>query len=489
MLKFLRKKGVMKVILWGTAIVIILCFGLLSNAGLLQDRNPGGPNYAGKVFEKKISLDEFENNYHYTLIQAQLQYGQNFNRILPRLNLESQTWDRIILLKEAEHKHIKIPDGEVIEEIRRNPLFYNQQTNSFDQKAYQQILRQGFRINSRTYEEGVRNDLKIRRLFDQATFNVTVTDDEILEHYRQEHEKIRVSYVLFPSEAHLDLAPYDEIRAKNFFLEHKNDFFQAPMVNIFYIACPFDPDQEESRDAAYEQARAVLNDLDSGTDLFDAAKSRRLEVKESGFIDLQHPDPDLGWPLEAFQMLAQMKLGQYSNIISAEDRYLILELRNARAAYYPPYDEVKAQVKEAYLHQEASQLALAAARAALPEFQHQGSFAETAEQLGLNVYTTPDFHFGQYLPIIGLSPDFHQTALALTDEQPLSDAIMVDKGAAILYLDERIAIDAQQYDADKDLFGQQLLLQKKMQVFQQDLIQRLRARARLEDLVSQKKEN
>jgi len=489
MLKFLRKKGVMKVLLWTTAVVIILCFGILSNAGLLQNRNPGSPNYAGKVFGKKVSLDEFENNYHYTLIQAQLQYGQNFNQIFPQLNLEQQTWDRIILLKEAAREHIKVSDQEVIEEIRKNPLFHNQKTRTFNQKTYQQILRQGFRINSRTYEEGIRDDLKIRRLFELATFNVSVTDDEVLERYKEDHETIRVSYVLFPTEAQLEHASYDEIQAKNFFLDHKRDFLQPPMVNVFSITVPFDPDQDDSKTTAYEKVYTVLTALHSGTDLSDAAKAHQLEVKESGFFDLQNPDPNLGWPLETFQMLARMKLGQYSDILSTENSYLIIQLHKARPAYYPPYDEVQEQVKTAYLRYEASQLALKAAEAALPDFQQGESFTETAQRLGLSVYTTPDFLFGQYLPIVGVSPDFHQSAFALSADTPLSGAVMTKKGAAILHLDERIAIDNQKYEDDKDSFGQQLLMQKKMQVFQQDLIQKLRSEAELMDLVSQKKQN
>ena len=53
----LRKKGIAKKITWVIAIVIILCFGF-GTASMLSNSRP--ESYAGRLFGKKISFDEFE---------------------------------------------------------------------------------------------------------------------------------------------------------------------------------------------------------------------------------------------------------------------------------------------------------------------------------------------------------------------------------------------------------------------------------------------
>jgi len=53
-MKYLRKKGVMKKVLWVVAVIIVLSFGVLGQAYLLSDRPQN--DFAGKIFGKKISL-------------------------------------------------------------------------------------------------------------------------------------------------------------------------------------------------------------------------------------------------------------------------------------------------------------------------------------------------------------------------------------------------------------------------------------------------
>lgn len=100
MLKILRKKGVAKKIIWFIAIVIIISFGFFGTASLLSNQRNTG--YAGKIFGKKISFDQFEKVYGHVAIQALIKYGDNFNKIREHLDLESQTWDRLIMLHEAK---------------------------------------------------------------------------------------------------------------------------------------------------------------------------------------------------------------------------------------------------------------------------------------------------------------------------------------------------------------------------------------------------
>ena len=60
------------------------------------------------------------------------------------------------------------------------------------------VLQQGLRITTRDFEEGTRNDLMIKKLFDRETFAASISEEEVLEGYKQFNEKMRVSYILFP---------------------------------------------------------------------------------------------------------------------------------------------------------------------------------------------------------------------------------------------------------------------------------------------------
>src|SRR3989344_2096800 len=108
MLKTLRKKGVAKKVLWFTAIIIILSFGVFGTANYYQGGNES--SHAGRIFGKKITFDEFQESFLHARNQAILRYGDNFDKIAPMLDLDSEAWDRLILLQEAKKRRIKVLD-------------------------------------------------------------------------------------------------------------------------------------------------------------------------------------------------------------------------------------------------------------------------------------------------------------------------------------------------------------------------------------------
>lgn len=483
MMKFLRKKGVMKALLWGIAIVVILSFGILSNAYLLTEKS-AELKYAGKAWGRKISLEDFQNSYQFVLIQAQLQYGENFNQILPMLKLNDQAWDRIILLEEARRQRINVSDKEVVEAIGNIPFFRNQNTGTFDQNIYEMILTRGLRISSRAFEEGMRNSLKISRLFERQTFAVSISEDEIAVAYKEANEQVRISYVLFPAEDFINQIVFDEIKAKDYFLNHKNDFVQPPMVNASYITFPFDSADTASKSQAYEKAFNTLSALSEGNDFLAAAKIHAADIKETGFFDVNKPALTLGWPLETLKSLFSMRTGEHTDIITTPNSYDIIQLREIRPAYLPGYEEVKEEVKSAWIKYAAMDLSRVKAEENLKQFTADNDFIKTAQTLNLTVLQTPSFSRGQYLPDLGPAPAFQQTAFSLTKESPLSGVTLTEKGYAILYLEEIVPIDEKKYEEEKQAFGLQILERKKMAAFDR-YFQELKGTAAVEDLISE----
>ena len=141
MLRQLRKRKTMKRILWTLAILIIPPFVFWGAGSALRSREKG-PTYAGIIFGKKISFEEYASALEATKHQAMMMYGAKLDEIYEALHLEQQAWERLILLKEARKRRIRVSDNEVIEIIQRFPFF--QSRGRFDERAYDLILRQIF---------------------------------------------------------------------------------------------------------------------------------------------------------------------------------------------------------------------------------------------------------------------------------------------------------------------------------------------------------
>jgi len=168
MLKQLRQKKVMKRILWGLAFIIIPAFVLWGAGGLRESRN-----YAGIVFGKKVSLEEYQESLNAVKNQALIIYGADFYTMRNAINLENQAWERIIMLNEAGRKKIKVSDGEVIARISSFGFFRDKE-GSFDKEAYNMILKNTFRTDPRSFEEEVRQWLIIEKLVQSVIEEVHV---------------------------------------------------------------------------------------------------------------------------------------------------------------------------------------------------------------------------------------------------------------------------------------------------------------------------
>lgn len=491
MLKLLRKKGVMKKLLWVVAIIIILVFGFLSQASRLA--NQKSINYAGKVFGRKVSLGEFQRNYHHVYIRAMMQHGENFLKIKEYLNIDSQTWDRIILLNETKKRNIKIADQDVVKAIQNIPFF--QKNGQFNNELYENILRNGFRINSREFEEGMRDTLKFAELFVQETNDLTVADEQILNTYKLQNEKVQISYIFFPASDYVSDVEYDEIQTKDYYLMHKEDFLMPPMVNVQYIRIDY---PEDANDEDNEKLEDSVTDIEyalstTTPDLHAIAKEYDLTVETSGFFSMEQPNLKIGWSYAILQQIFYMAEGDISDIIETPQGFQFIKMLEKRDAMVPEYSQVKDEVKKAWSNQVAKEIAEQKATKHLTTIQQQfaelkwADFADIVKNQKLEIHQTPVFRRGEYLPNIGIAPDFQDAAFSLTKESPLSDIIEVQRGYCILHLDSIVPIDMYEYEKEKKEFSKTLWEEKRNKLFASFLM-RLRVEANLEDNIAKSAE-
>jgi hypothetical protein len=181
MLKILRHRKTAKKIWIGLALIIIPAFALWGFGGSSCSREESRP--LGKIFGHAVSNIEFRDSVSAVTTAAIMQYGDKFPEISKELNLEAQAWERLILLYEAKKRGIKASDKEVIQTIESMPYF--QYKGVFDNRIYNQTLQYVFRLKAREFEEQMRANLILNKLYKQVTDPLKLDDKGKEEKFRE----------------------------------------------------------------------------------------------------------------------------------------------------------------------------------------------------------------------------------------------------------------------------------------------------------------
>ena len=490
MLKILRKKGVAKKIFWFIAIIIIISFGFFGTTNYLRS-NRAGITYAGKIFNRAVSFDDFERVHRMSEVQAMMRYGDNYIKAKPFLNLEAETWDRLILLHEANKKHINASDQDVVQAIQSYPFF--QRDGQFDTLAYNDVLRYVFHIKARNFEEDVRDSLKIAKLYDQQTVSAQIFEEEIFSAYKTQNEKIQVSYVLISPNQFKNEVPFNEEQAQKYFEDNKLQFIIPPSINVEYLSLNF---PENAKDADKESIRqktaSIFSDLQKNGNMPEVAQKNNLEAKTTGFFTVEEPILSLGWPFEALNNIFQLTVNQIAQPFETANGLSIVKVKEKKESYIPEYAEAKDKVKDVFLIQQAKAITREKADQYLKSIKEKFNdshmeFPEIAKSLGLELAQTPLFNRSQYLPKIGISKEFQEAAFALSENNKISNAVEIPAGFCILHLDSYTPADKDQYVKEKDSLAQKILSERKAETFNTYLT-RLRLAAKLVDNVTKLKE-
>ena len=482
MLKFLRKKGVAKKILWVIAGVIIISFSFFGIQGILTGN---GPRYAGKIFGKNISFAEFDRVYRDVSIQAIIRYGDNYSNVRPFLNLESQTWDRLILLYEAKKRNIKIKNEEVVRAIEEYPFF--QRNGQFDTLLYNDILRYVFKTKPRDFEESIRDTLKFSKIFEQETANITLQEDEVFAAYKEKNEKIQVSYAFIPFEPFKKDVVVDEAQAQQYYTDHKLDFLLPETINVEYIELKF----PETADASVietirKAADSVFQELVANPNIREVAGRHNLEVQISGFFSAEQPNLELGWSFDLLSKIFKLDVHQISGPFETAHGYHILQVIEKRNSSIPDYAQIKDKVTEIISQNKAIEIARQKSNEYLAIIKTElektpvNNFSETVKAAGLEIDQTPLFTRGQYLPKIGISNAFEDAAFGLNETSKISGIVQTTNGFCILHLDHYEPASREDFEKKKQTLGDELLADRRSETFN-IFLNGMRTRAKLVD--------
>lgn len=455
MLKLLRNKKTAKKIWIGLALIIVPAFVFWGFGGAMRSQKEN--SYVGSIFGNKISLLQFKEAYDATKNQALMQFGEKLPEVEKFLNLESQAWDRLVLLYEAKRRRLKVTDREVIEAIESNPNFLRD--GQFDNRLYNEILRY-LRIKPRDFEEQTRKNLVLAKLYKQITENLSVAADEIKTEYIKATEEISVDYIVSnPTEFAKGLIPSEE-GLKEYFEKNSLDFKQPLSFNLEYFTLD-----------SQEKIQAAALRINKKEGLKKAAAEFKLEIKETGLFAQTEPIPGIGWSPQITNLAAGLKIGECSPPLQLEKTFYLFRLKERKEAYIPEFEKIKEKVKEAYIKNTSTKTAQEKIEACFKNLQEmqainpkQVDLQKVAASFGLKSDSTSLFKFGSYIEGIGASDTFWVTAHALKEGE-ISQVIALPSGFFIIALKSKIPMAQKKFEAEKEAFSKELLSQKKQEYF------------------------
>ncbi|MEE9500188.1 MAG: SurA N-terminal domain-containing protein [Candidatus Omnitrophota bacterium] len=280
MLNFLRKKKVMKKILWVLAVIVIFAFVFWGAQRPSGRRLPY--KYIGVIEGRKISADEFIKSARDVRIGLFLNYF-NQPEALAKLQkdrpfLNRLAWENLMIKINAKKDKITVSDKEVVGSITKHPLFAR--AGVFDDKLYNYILRNNLGMSARAFEESVRTFLITTKYKTDIIKNVNASDDELRQSYKNEFEKARLSYIVIDKKGFKEKAQVSKNEITHFYEKNKERFKESEKVILQYIAFPHK--EEGSKEKALEDLKRAYEKLKRRPrDMEKICRDLNLSVKET----------------------------------------------------------------------------------------------------------------------------------------------------------------------------------------------------------------
>lgn len=456
MVKALHNKRTQKMVWIVLAILILPAFVFWGINSTIHEQKM--PDFMGRISGKKVSFLEFREAIEATRNALTMQFGDNIQELEKILDLETRAWERLVLLHEANRKRIKVSDQEIVEAIQKNPIF--QKKGVFDRFTYNQTLRYVFRSQPRGFEEQTRQNLKIYKLFNLATKDVSLKDEEIKEAYKKENEKISLEYIAgVPVELEKDVLASDQ-ELKDYYNKNTLDFKLPLSFNLEYLKL-------DSQD----KVNSVFSRLEKGDDIPKIAKDLNLQVTETGTFNQTDPIPGIGQSDQLTEMFSKVKQGQVMPPLLINEQHYVMLMKERRDAFIPDFETAKETVKKVVLKNKAKDLAkekiekalnkLKAAYIANPKTLN---FDNIAKELGLKSSSTELFKAQDYIKEIGKTEELFKQARQLKENE-FSNLIDLPSGYYIIKVKSFMPVDEKKFEEEKELFTKSLLAQKKEESF------------------------
>ena len=457
MLRKLHNKKIQKRI-WIVLLVLILPgFIIWGFSSSLKSPSQQSHRYP-KIFNQNIDPEQYLEAVQAIETQLRIQLGENFLQYQKLFDLNNMALQRLVMLYEANKRKIKISDKELVDYIQKDPSFYRK--GVFDENLYEQVIKYSLHLQTRSFEEMTRQNLKISKLVQDVTKDLKLSDAQIKEAYNRENEQMSVHYISsIPADFYQDQHP-SETELIEYFDKNSLQFKKPLSFNLDYL----------SLDSA-GQIRDLNLRISKKDSLETIAKDNNIVIKETGLFAEVDPIPGIGWSQEISKSLSQAKTGELIGPLEIEKKIYLFRMKAKKEPYIPEFKDIKEEVQSGFIKMKSRELAkskIDECAKKIKDLSDSNSnsldFDKIAKDCGLKSLATGLFKFGSYIEGIGASDEFFSTAKLLKDGAT-SDVIELPSGFYIVKLKEKPALDEKKFSEDRTKFAEKLLSQKKQEYF------------------------
>ncbi len=238
MLDFLRKRKRNWIIIFFLG-VIIVSFALFYGSNKPHDQ---GLTQVAEVNGDIISQRDFAVQYQRAVDRyREMLKGSLTPEMIKGLNLKGNLIEEMIqkklVLQEAQNLGLTANDAELAGQLAKVPEF--QVAGRFNKDRYLQIL-QANRLLPAQFEEEQRDQLTMARLYGIITDSIHVTDAEVRERYRIDHEKINLSYIRVSINDFTQQVKLDKDEIQKYYDRNKETLKEPLKLRVEYLSYPYD---------------------------------------------------------------------------------------------------------------------------------------------------------------------------------------------------------------------------------------------------------
>ncbi len=498
----IMRKYKQSIIIKGVFALIVLSFiGTIFLVWGKGDKGLGGSDYAVRIDGTKVTFEAFQENYN-RLRNMYQQFSQQplTPELEKQLGLKKLALENIInntlMRNEARRMGIKISKEEVINAIAAIPAF--QKDGAFNAQLYQQML-QANRIMPQAFEDGIKEELLLKKARQKIMDLVKVSDAEALQVYRKQHDKVDLLFASFSPTGVKSGIKLSDNELNMYLQNHQNEFRVPVQISISYVLLnpekvaaglsmtneemlsyyqknvdkyqekgnilPFEEVKNRVRDdalrfkagkLAYEKAAEALNKNLKSANLSGAARMLGLKIEKTPLFEAQKPPASIAGENELVLKAFSLKPNEIGGPVETGKGIYLFTINEKKPSAVPPLSQVRSRVEKLAADEKARELAHKKAADTLA-LMTTGKTPAGLQDTGLFSFSTAGEIRG-----IGKSPEIMDAAFSLTQASPVPKApFKAGDNWYAIKLKNRVEADTGDFQKTKEQIKQGMLQGKR----------------------------
>jgi len=476
-------------------VILILAIPFIFYFAQTPDFGAQGSTDLGRIYDRPITQVEFTR--HARILNLAGALGLNLGSELMMVNVANEsemyvefTWNRLVLLHEAEKLGIRPTSSEITAFVKTLPRFKGE-AGGFDPKKYDEFTAMlpsmGFR--EAQIVEVVSDQLALNRVKDLLATGLQVPESENKENYERAYGKMEVAVVrLREDDFQKDVKISDEDIAK-YYETNKDQLKSEEKRRIEFAAFALTEDEKKltgkERKDPLQRVADRANDftqalLEPDANFGEIATRFQSPVAVTEDFTVAKPDPKLAAIPQltqyAFQLTAQ---APFSDPIQGPDGFYVAHLLAAVESHPLSLEEAKPKITETLkserLRELISNKGAEVARQLREALRSGAALEKVAEQNGLKLERIPSMSVVEVPPPDKPKPEkpkdeapdlpVIKNAVSVLNVGEVTDFVPVAKGGVVAVLEKRAPADPDGYAAAKVQFETRYLSQKRGAIF------------------------